>query len=199
MSVTLRAFAHSPVACPTWSRFVAWIGAHPAEVVTASELKALLLIRRDFCLEIVNAQPWRGHPMNPRVHNAGCHISTLTPNNKGYVQPSLLGKKPLTLHVLSWLAHNVLGQIPPGCDISHLCGHSKCFAPDHLRCEPTVDNQRRKNCVVWVDCPHHGICLPGEFIVWVCVHQPYCIKNGEWNQHNNRLDDMVGLKNHACS
>jgi hypothetical protein len=55
---------------------------------------------------------------------------------------------------------------------SHLCAHTKCYELLHLIAESERLNQQRKNCQVWVDCPHSGCLLK----VRCCPHNPMCIK-----------------------
>jgi Zinc-binding loop region of homing endonuclease len=58
---------------------------------------------------------------------------------------------------------------------SHLCHRARCFNPDHVVVETELKNQRRKNCPVWVDCPHDDCLLK----VRACVHEPMCVRHCE--------------------
>lgn len=65
------------------------------------------------------------------------------------------------------------GQVPEeGYDASHLCHRSVCSRVGHVIWESPEKNQSRKNCIVWVSCPHADCNLK----VWVCPHEPGCIK-----------------------
>ncbi len=116
-----------------------------------------------------------------------CLVSTLKPYSpKGYVQPSIHDRKPLPLHVLSFIDEK--GFQPDGrtLQVSHLCHTPACFNPEHLIAETPLANNNRKNCLVWIDCQR---CKK----VWrLCKHEPPCIKykaNVEneasvWSQEN---------------
>ena len=53
---------------------------------------------------------------------------------------------------------------------SHLCHNPLCTIPAHVILESVVDNNNRKGCQVWVDCPH---C---ELKIFCCKHRPACVK-----------------------
>src|ERR1700681_4019776 len=70
-------------------------------------------------------------------------------------------------------------------DGSHLCHHTTCKVIGHVVWEPSEDNQRRKGCAVWVDCPHCNL------KVWACVHEPKCIRfipGITWDQYQVNRD-----------
>jgi len=113
-----------------------------------------------------------------------CHTSTRKPSKKnGYVQltfGSLLNgytPRPYMAHQIVWMHHS--GEEPPnprkdGLNLSHLCCNSLCLRTDHIYREETGINNRRKGCVVYIDCveekcEHHGI-------IYVCNHEPRCIR-----------------------
>jgi hypothetical protein len=59
------------------------------------------------------------------------------------------------------------------CDeVSHLCHNRRCINSSHLIVESKVDNNGRKNCMVWIPCPHED-CTKR---ISVCTHSPKCIK-----------------------
>jgi hypothetical protein len=83
-------------------------------------------------------------------------------------------EKLMLLHHASAIAHTLHLQPTLEHDASHLCHHTLCATLGHVIWEPKEDNQRRKNCLVWVECAHKEEgCLKKQ---WVCVHDPPCIK-----------------------
>jgi hypothetical protein len=81
--------------------------------------------------------------------------------------------KGILLHHATATLHT-LHIKPEGYDASHLCHHTLCKTIGHVIWEPVEDNQRRKNCLVWVECHHQAEgCLKKQ---WVCQHSPPCIK-----------------------
>jgi hypothetical protein len=109
------------------------------------------------------------------VKHGFCHTLDYAPTKaNGYVQLSWRGaNKFCTLgEMLGW-AQGI--NTTTGCreaQISHLCHNPKCVIPSHVVLESPVENNRRKNCLVWVNCPHDGC----EEKVFVCTHSPPCIK-----------------------
>jgi hypothetical protein len=104
----------------------------------------------------------------------------------GYIQFSFNGCNKLgTLHRLAYLARQdrnavvpLVGTIKLGgqdMDVSHRCANTKCMNPDHMCLENKEANNRRKNCLVWIEC-HHPNCDRSEGFIFVCTHQPRCIK-----------------------
>lgn len=55
---------------------------------------------------------------------------------------------------------------------SHLCGHTCCKTVGHVVFESNAENESRKNCMVWINCPH-AIC---DKRIWICEHEPRCVK-----------------------
>jgi len=175
----------------TWAQVKQWknlTGYSPTVVQLAAMLEGSPLI----CQGVIAEQNF--------LHNHGvnsCMHSVLVPNQKGYRQPSLFGKKPMVLHKIAYIAAN--GNPPPGLEISHLCHNPACCKPAHLFAELGLPNNARKGCAVWVMCPHQH---PNnqQRIVWVCGHgnptlnKPYCIKN---HPANVFVDNMDGLRNIA--
>lgn len=93
-----------------------------------------------------------------------CRICTLQPSkNNGYIQVSSGGANKFAMlqEVVLWAGG---GALSPGEQCSHLCGQPRCMGLDHIIAESELENQRRKGCLVWVDCCH---C---ELKVLVCPH-----------------------------
>ena len=107
------------------------------------------------------------------VRTAGfCLEAELAPSkSNGYIQLSYNGANKFCVlgDMLGW-ARGV--QAGDGEQISHLCGNPKCIIPAHVVVETVVENNRRKNCIVWVDCLHKDC---SERLL-VCPHNPLCIK-----------------------
>ncbi|KAK3290606.1 uncharacterized protein B0H64DRAFT_52502 [Chaetomium fimeti] len=89
--------------------------------------------------------------------------------NGGYVQLSFEGaNKFCTLgEMLVWAQGFV---VEGAMQVSHLCHDPLCTVAAHVVRETAAENNRRKGCVVWVDCPH--CCLK----IRVCEHAPICIR-----------------------
>lgn len=87
----------------------------------------------------------------------------------GYVQVSWAGANKFAVlqEVVIWANGET---VRAGEDASHLCHQKKCIHSSHIIPESTVANQARKGCRVWVGCSH---CSKKVF---VCFHQPPCIK-----------------------
>jgi hypothetical protein len=98
------------------------------------------------------------------------------PSKKGgYVQLSAFGVNKFCVlgEMLGWAKgiNNIGGTL----EISHLCHNPLCTIPSHVVAETRRDNNARKGCKVWVDCPHDDCQLK----VKVCDHQPMCIRFAE--------------------
>ena len=102
-----------------------------------------------------------------------CQTSKMVANKVGgYVQVSSAGaNKFCTLgDLLLWTTGR---STAAGEQASHLCHEPLCLLAEHVVVESEELNQRRKNCVVWVDCAHSREC---PLKVLVCPHHPTCIK-----------------------
>jgi len=116
-----------------------------------------------------------------------CWSSTRVPSKaQGYPQIPYGGfssshgynHRPYMAHQLAWMHAN--GREPPnpnvtGTNLSHLCGNAQCFRLDHIHEEASGYNNRRKGCQVYIDCIEGGAC-PWRGIIYVCNHQPRCIR-----------------------
>jgi Zinc-binding loop region of homing endonuclease len=105
------------------------------------------------------------------VTEGWCEISLLKPSKaNGYAQVSAEGfnKFACLEQILLWAGGGFLGG---GQQVSHLCARPQCLRSDHVVAESAVSNNRRKNCVVWIDCH----CCEGKKVL-VCQHTPVCIK-----------------------
>jgi hypothetical protein len=100
-----------------------------------------------------------------------CRLCKNKPTKEnGYVQVSWGGANKFCVlgELLSW-AGGVIKD--PGAHYSHLCCQPLCIVPGHIVVETPQENNLRKGCPVWVDCPHG--CVKKIF---VCQHKPPCIK-----------------------
>jgi hypothetical protein len=91
----------------------------------------------------------------------------------GYIQLSWEGANKFAVlqEVVLWAGGGFLGD---GEQCSHLCGNPAYMTPGHVVAESELENQRRKGCPVWVDCPHCALKIN------CCNHtsglRPKCIK-----------------------
>lgn len=99
-----------------------------------------------------------------------CRCCKLKPTKEsGYVQISWGGaNKFCVLEDLVLWARGVMKSEGDQC--SHLCCEPLCMCPEHICTESAQENNLRKGCVVWWDCPH----CPQKILI--CQHQPPCIK-----------------------
>lgn len=117
-----------------------------------------------------------------------CKPTTLQPSAGGkYAQVSYQGCNKIAIlqHVVLWA---------DGLDVindqhaSHLCNNRLCTTRHHVIPESPEQNNARKGCRVWVDCPH----CPKKILV--CLHNPPCIKYAQG------FDDMAHLiANGVCA
>ncbi len=77
----------------------------------------------------------------------------------------------------------------PNLQASHLCNNPKCKVLEHIIPETAQQNNSRKNCLVWIDCPH----CPGKKII-VCRHEPLCVK---YVPGYESMEDLIA--NGVCS
>lgn len=117
-----------------------------------------------------------------------CWVLPLKPTkDNGYVQVSWGGVNKLAVlqEVVLWANDTVVEK---GQDASHLCHQKRCLNLSHIIPEAAPDNQARKGCRVWVDCRH---CAKKLF---VCVHEPSCIKYCPgYRDHEHLLTEGVCL------
>lgn len=107
----------------------------------------------------------------PAKTSGWCLLCTLEPSKtNGYIQVSYGGANHFCClqEVVSWAAGGTLKG--SGDQHSHRCHHPACAVPGHICVESQKKNEIRKECLVWVDCPH---C---ELKILVCPHWPLCIK-----------------------
>jgi len=129
---------------------------------------------------IIDAQKKRNMVSN----RIACWLSTLktTRQGGGYVQVLKTNStyKSCTLHELSYVYRN--GPVPDNLQVSHLCGNTTCFNPDHLVAETAIENNRRKGCSNARVVRCKAVC---NRIVQTCPHTPLCIR--DYCNHNNSL------------
>ncbi len=120
-----------------------------------------------------------------RVEPKGfCLDCQLAPSKEnGYIQLSYGGANKFCVlgEMVGWASGiHLLGSTD---QISHLCHNPKCIVPAHVVVESVKDNNSRKGCKVWVDCPHCPL------KIFICEHNPACIKfaegYGAWEEFRN--------------
>jgi len=109
-----------------------------------------------------------------------CWLTSIVPTKEnGQIQLSFYGHKFATLAKMA--AYHYYNRWPVDSDnpavaeqSSHRCNHSNCFRPGCLFYEPAKQNNARKNCLVWVACPHaeQDGC---KKVVFTCTHEPPCL------------------------
>ena len=88
-------------------------------------------------------------------HLGRCWIFTLVPTAQGYGQFGLGNKKIALAH--RWAYEYLIGAIPPGLEIDHLCRVRRCVHPLHLEpvpqrvnalrgISPPAENAKRTHC-----------------------------------------------------
>jgi hypothetical protein len=109
-----------------------------------------------------------------------CRVCKLVPTKEnGYVQVSWGGANKFCVleELLLWSQGVTLVD---GHQCSHLCCEPLCLLPEHVCSESCKNNNLRKGCLVWVDCPHCSL------KILVCKHEPSCIKFcpgfGSWSE-----------------
>jgi len=100
----------------------------------------------------------------PFMMKGWCKLCTLKPSKAGgYIQVSYEGCNKFAM--LQQIVLCASGQdVAEGEDCSHRCGNTACMTVGHIKADSSELNQKRKNCLVWVPCPHDcGVIL-------VCQH-----------------------------
>lgn len=144
--------------------------------LVVEEARRQICRSRTACLEILNKVK------KVRPADGWCVLADMQPSKEGgYVQVSYQGhNKILTLQEVSVGASGLqLGADVEGShwqQASHRCCKPKCTTVGHVVVESHEQNGLRKNCLVWVHCPH---CLgTGEAkAILVCPHAPCCVKH----------------------
>jgi hypothetical protein len=104
------------------------------------------------------------------VIDGWCKLVQLVPTKaNGYIQVSAKGvnKFAVLQELVLWASGR---QVLPQEDCSHLCHHPRCCVETHIISEPSIVNQARKNCLVYISCHH---CSKHIFL---CSHTPPCIR-----------------------
>lgn len=89
-----------------------------------------------------------------RVTDTGCWHWTAAVNSQGYGCVGVLGK----IHSTHRISYELLvGPIPAGLQIDHLCRNKRCCNPEHLEPVTAKENNRRARLARLPDCPKgHG-------------------------------------------
>jgi hypothetical protein len=151
-------------------------------------------IRRELISDLCAIDPVTANKVLERyslktIPKGWCHETILRESKEaGYVQVSWAGaNKFACLQTLVIWAN--AGEVRAGEDASHLCHHPRCLVKEHIISEPTITNQSRKGCRVWVDCYHDC-----EKKIFICPHQPACIKYCEgYRDHEEFMTEGLCL------
>jgi hypothetical protein len=142
------------------------------DVLDYTTLQVRREITRELCsIDTVFAKEIVEKYNSQATQQGWCRVVALKESKEnGYVQVSWGGANKFAClqSVVVWANGETLKA---GEDASHLCHQKKkCVNRAHIIPESTLDNQVRKGCRVWVNCNH---CCKKVF---VCSHQPACIK-----------------------
>lgn len=107
----------------------------------------------------------------PEKNAKGCKITTKAPKER-YVKAKIHGssdRKEWYLHHLALIAVGRSSELEANKHVSHLCGESRCYNPEHLCVETPTENANRKSCSAvktFIKCP----CCEHKFNP--CQHGP---------------------------
>jgi Zinc-binding loop region of homing endonuclease len=138
-------------------------------ITTDEDLQAISIARLEFSTYPEKARELLGR--QPFKVEGWCKLVNKAPTKEGgYIQLSDRGANKFAIlqEVVCWAGGKYL--VGKNDQASHLCNHRACKVPEHLAVESAIKNNARKNCRVWVNCPH----CPKKIIV--CIHDPVCIK-----------------------
>lgn len=103
---------------------------------------------------LVTHEPdWIERRFFEKVHmTSGCWVWTGGLDTKGYSHMLVHDRKWVSGHVISYT--NIVGPIPEGMELDHLCRNPRCVRPDHL--EPVTHrvNTQRAHDATRMKCPH---------------------------------------------
>ena len=130
------------------------------------------IVRRWYSSRSVRAQEFL--EFHETTSNGFCLDSRLVPSKfDGYIQLSSHGANKFCVlgEMLAW-ARGI--YITKGQQISHRCHNPVCTIPAHIVVESARENNNRKGCVVWWDCPHSKDGCNLKLLI--CAHRPTCIR-----------------------
>lgn len=94
---------------------------------------------------VTQSKPVWPRLMAKRVIDAnGCWVHQSTPDGNGYCSISVNARR---VKVHRWIYERVVGSIPAGYEVDHLCRNRRCFNPDHLEAVTQAENNRRSTSI----------------------------------------------------
>lgn len=115
------------------------------------------------------------------VHADGCWIPRKKPNEKGYVWIGFGGRKKYhRAHRLTWRL--LVGDIPDGLEVDHLCRVRACCNPAHLELVTHRENTLRGNTVTAIN-----------------AAKTHCVHGHPFSEENTIRRNDGGRKCRACS
>ena len=95
-----------------------------------------------------------------------CWEWTAATNNRGYGVFGRGGRRDGIAYAHRWAYEHLLGAIPSGLTLDHLCRNIRCVNPDHLEPVTRAENNRRAN-------PLRDVCMRGHDLA-----EAYVRRNG---------------------
>lgn len=103
------------------------------------------------------------------VDDAGCWIPKKKPNEKGYVWIGFGGRKSYhRAHRLTWTL--LVGEIPAGLEVDHLCRVRNCCNPQHMELVTHRENTMR-----------------GDTVTAANARKTHCIRGHEFTPENTKV------------
>lgn len=122
---------------------------------------------RTFLVNGENRKSFVFHLLNSISSKSECWNWTGHVGKNGYAYTSYKGKAT-TAYRASW--EHLVGPIPEGFEVDHLCKNPRCVNPQHLEPVPPIVNNMRSN-------------SPAA----VCARKTHCVNGHEFNKENTKI------------